>query len=133
MVSILRAFAWISNLVASLLMLLGLFVMVLSLSALAMDFPWEQFQVIPHVFWFLAVSGLLLTVGAYMTGKRRPLGLLLLLLPVALPIFVGAYLVGVYWALFVLILFGVPLLIHKGLLRSGRYIAESSNPSLERP
>lgn len=52
-------------------------------------------------------------MGAFLAGKRKLVGVLLLLTPAAPLLLVRGYLAATIWTSFVLILFGVPLLLYK--------------------
>jgi len=113
-----RVLAVISNVAASVLVLLGALLAVLASAVSAEHVPLWKFGTTQYVLWLEVASGLLVAVGAFFAGKRRLLGVGILLLPAVLLVLVGGYLAATIWAAFVLVLFGLPLLVYKLSLKN---------------
>jgi hypothetical protein len=105
--------AAISNITATLLILLGALVTVFALTLAAQHVPLWRFGIPQYFLWIEAFCGLLIAVGAFLAGKRRLVGVLLLLTPVVSLLFDGDYLAATIWTAFVVVLFGIPLLLYK--------------------
>jgi hypothetical protein len=113
MVLLVKVLAVISNIAATLLILSGALVAVLTLAVSAQHVPLWKFGMPQYFLYIEGICGLVVAAGAFLAGKRKLIGVLLLLTP-AVPLLWGhGYFAAAIWSAFVLALFGIPVLLYR--------------------
>jgi hypothetical protein len=111
----LRLLSLVSNVMAWLLVTLGVLAALSAPLGAYMHARLREFELPEHYFMWLALCGVLTATGALLVLKRKPIGVLLSLAPAFAYWAWGSISVALLYTLGVLLFLGLPVLIHKAL------------------